>query len=124
LPIQISVLPLQRLVETRAMGEVKDADLLEATDRIATDPTFEAAFDQLVDLSAATGTEVSPRGLRELLDREPIFAAGSRRAIIAPGDLGFGLARMFEMHRGGAAGEVRVFRGRSEALGWLAKPVG
>jgi hypothetical protein len=122
MPIEIAVLPRQRLVETRASGQVEDADLLSATDRIAVDPDFDAGFDQLVDLSDATGSSVSPAGLRTMLGRDPIFAPSARRAVVAPEDLGFGLARMFEMHRDGKAGELRVFRARAEALGWLAKP--
>jgi hypothetical protein len=122
MPIEICVLPGQRLVETRASGSVEDADLLTATDRIAANPDFEADFDQLVDLSGATASSVTPAGLRAMLGRDPIFAPSSRRAVVAPEDLGFGLARMFEMHRDGEAGELRVFRARHEAVGWLARP--
>ena len=40
-------------------------------------------------------------------------------AIIAPRDLLFGMARMYEILRDGSPVEVRVFRDRDEARSWL-----
>ena len=39
--------------------------------------------------------------------------------MVAPGDLGFGLARMFEALSDPSEPEVRVFRDLSEARTWL-----
>lgn len=48
------------------------------------------------------------------------LAPRTRLAIYAPGDLAFGMARMFQSAAAlGAALEVGVFREREDAQGWL-----
>jgi hypothetical protein len=41
-------------------------------------------------------------------------------AIVAPTDVVFGLARMFQMMSEGRGNHIEVFRGMDDALAWLA----
>ena len=46
-------------------------------------------------------------------------APGSKVAIVAPDDLSFGLARMFEVYREDGVLQNTVFRNFEEAIAWL-----
>jgi 23S rRNA C2498 (ribose-2'-O)-methylase RlmM len=42
-----------------------------------------------------------------------------RVAIVAPEDVAYGLARMYEAYQAGSPSQTRVFRAEAEALAWL-----
>ena len=84
---------------------MEDSDLAKGTELLRSDPDFRPDFDQLVDLSGATGEMLSSEAVRGLARERPLFASGARRAIVVGGDLGFGLARMFQTLRTDAAGD-------------------
>src|SRR5262245_1189767 len=95
----------QRLVVVTVTGVLTDQDLLEGYDQMVADPRFRSDYHQLVDLRGATGEAVTAQGVRALVGRDPEFAPTSRRAIVIRSQLGFGMARMYEILRGGEAGE-------------------
>jgi hypothetical protein len=109
----------RRVVIIAIHGELTDQGLLEGYDRLVGDPRFSSHYDELVDLRAATGGEVTAEGVLALVARPAEFAPTSRRAIVIRSDLGFGMARMYEILRGGEAGNVRVFRDLDAAKQWL-----
>lgn len=53
-----------------------------------------------------------------LVERALVLAPTSRRAVVVPSDLGFGMARMYEMLRT-KGGAPRVFRDYDEAVRWV-----
>ncbi len=57
-------------------------------------------------------------GVRTMVDLNP-WGRGSRRAAVAPSDLAFGLARMYEALTQLEHGEFQVFRTMNEAMEWL-----
>lgn len=87
-----------------------------------------AGFDELVDMTRVQ-TIVEPsahqmRALARLSAGMDPPAAGGRFAIVAPGDLAFGLGRMYEVFREmspGSTKQVSVFRDRPSALAWLSR---
>ena len=87
--------------------------------RLAADPLFDPAFDQLFDLGGVTDFKLPEDYIRGGATRS-VFAPESRRVLVAPTDLAYGLARMFAAWNGGAkeAG-FRVFRKKEEAVRWL-----
>jgi hypothetical protein len=48
-----------------------------------------------------------------------VFRPGARAAIVAPSDLAFGLARMWEVYMRGSGLTTRVFRSLSDAKIWV-----
>ena len=100
-------------------GEVTDDDMVEADVALRSHPDFRPDFDQLVVGVNVEKFTVTREGIRKLTANDPLFSGASRRAIVAPTQVGFGMARMFELSRGGQAGEVQVFRSEDEALEWL-----
>lgn len=109
----------RRLITVVVQGELTDSDLLRGEERLRARPDFCADFDELVDLKAADGRRVTADGVRSLARRPPVFSAGSRRALVVATEMGYGMARMYELIQGGEAGEIRVFRDRAEAERWL-----
>lgn len=57
--------------------------------------------------------------MRALVARPALFTPASRRAIIVRSDLGFGMARMYQIFRADEAGAVRVFKDLDGAKEWL-----
>ncbi len=94
-------------------------DLTDHGERLRADPDFKPHFRQLWDLTEITKSELSYAELTGMA-KISVFAPTSRRAILAPVDVVFGMARMFQMLKE-SEGEtgIRVFRQRSEALRWL-----
>jgi hypothetical protein len=111
--------PARRRVRVRVVGSLCDQDLVDGDAELRGDPEFDPAYDQLVDLREAEGSAVSSEGVWELANRPPLFLPTSRRAILVATDLGFGMARMFEMMRGEKSGVIRVFESLDSAELWL-----
>ena len=84
-------------------------------------------FNELVDMSAATELREGPpdrvRALAKLSASMDDPARKSKMAIVAPQDLAFGIARMYQAHRElneMSTKKVGVFRDRESAYRWLA----
>ena len=110
------------LIRFRFHGLVSNADVLDADQAMRDDPAFRAELDQIVDMTGIEEMQLTPAGVRELSERPPIFSLQSRRAIVVGGDLGYGLARVYQARRGDVAGEIQVFRASAEAEVWLSQP--
>jgi len=106
-----------------ATGVLTDDDIITHQQRLAQDPDFKADLRQLFDARGVTQVEVTPETLRHRADANP-FGYGARRAIIAPGDVVFGLARLFQLtaNARGHRDELQVFRSSAEARAWLGLP--
>ncbi len=107
------------LIITTVTGLLDDEDLL-AVDLLCRDnPEFKPEYDQLVDLRLAQVQAITRDGVQALANRPPLFIRTSRRAIVVATDMGYGMARMFELMRDSRAGEIRIFREMTEAKAWL-----
>ena len=85
---------------------------------LASDPRFRNTFNELVDLEEFSGSE---SGYREIsaraADSDP-FSPSARRAIFAPTDFAFGMARMYIATRR-AEDTIALFRDLESARKWL-----
>ncbi len=119
MPISYEVDKQRRLVVCTASGVVTAGDVMEFHERIVKDNDFNSSFSQLVDCTAITKTNISPKGMRALAE-ESSFSTDSRRAFVADSPLGFGLSRVYEIVRSLQGDKhIRVFRNRADALTWL-----
>jgi hypothetical protein len=123
MPFSLEIDRTARLVRVSLSGTVSDEDVLAADDELRA-AQFDPDFDELIDFSDAQDAGLTSQSIRELAGRNPVFGAGSRRAIVVRSDLGYGLARMFQARRGEAAGEIQIFRSLAHAQHWLAQPPG
>ena len=119
MPARYEIDKERRLVITTATGVLVVADALAHQENLRKDPQFDPTFSQLMDLTQVMEYKIGLDDMLSLTQRR-IFAPESRRAIVVPDDLSYGLARMFEMLRENA-GEfgIRIFRNRAEALDWV-----
>jgi hypothetical protein len=109
------------LIVTTAEGRVTFDDIRAHQARLPADPDFDASFDQLIDMTAATKFEISADQARILAKRR-ILSPESRRAFVATKPHIFGLGRMMEIYREGPGyADVQVFYSMDEALEWLER---
>jgi len=118
MPIEYEIDADKHLVHCRASGTLTNRELIDHYRSIATDPAFDPHFDQLADLGPVERFDLDATTIRrEAL--ETVFDASARRAIVAPTDVGFGLARIYGSYAELAPQTVRVFRDMSDARRWL-----
>jgi len=108
----------RRIILSTASGVLTDHDIREHQQQLRSDPDFDASFDQLWDHRDVTDFQITTATLRDLATARS-FKPGSRRAVVTPSDLGFGLARMFQTLHEEAPEDLRVFRTIEEARSWL-----
>ena len=96
---------------------MRGAELIAHARALASDPRFHPALHQLFDLRDATRGEVDRATILLLASLSPL--AGARRAIVVPGDLAYGLSRMFELLRDPFPDTIRVCRSLTAACEWL-----
>jgi hypothetical protein len=119
MPISYTIEPAVALVLSRGWGIVTSGELLAQTQALTANPRFDAAWQQLFDLREAMLAQVDTDVVGVLAMLSP-FGRGARRAIVAPHDLTYGLARMFELLRASYADAIYVCRSLMEACAWLA----
>jgi hypothetical protein len=115
----------RRLVWANGHGTLTDDEVF-AYKRTVWSRTDVAGYDELFDVTSvehiALPSTARVRELAELAAAMDRGTSASKLAVVAPDDLAFGLARMYEIYRGLAAGSVRqvgIFRSLSEALTFL-----
>jgi hypothetical protein len=116
MPVTHRVLPKLDLVHSVWSGVVTMEEARGHNEALLADPDFHPAMKQLSD-ARSVESEVSGLGVRGLA-RHSAFGPLSRRAIVAPDDVIFGISRMYQA-QATDAGEIRVFRRLDEALEWL-----
>ena len=118
MPIDYHIDNLEGIVYTTVSGVVTPEDLRSVRKRLAADADFSPNLKQIMDLRAITEIALTSQEVRELAVGDS-FAPGSRRAILAPRDLDFGMARMYAAGTDNVQGNLRVFRDEDEARDWI-----
>lgn len=127
MPIQYRIhIELRRVIAT-AHGTLTDADVFGYQNEVWSRDDV-AGFDEIVDMTHVEHVQLpvpSAERLRALASLSSSMDATSARfAIVAPGDLAYGLGRMYGAYRGldrRSKKEVRVFRSLEEAVSWLGE---
>jgi len=99
-------------------GVVTAEDYFTVDEELRRDPSFRSHFCELIDLTAADLARITSDGVRRIAAHDPDRNANVRTAIVAPRDLEFGIARMFEVLREHRS-QIAVFRDMDEARRWL-----
>lgn len=119
--IQRTIDAAARVVVLAVSGELDDRELLGLADELEKDPGVEPDFALLIDLRQADGHKVTSPGVRALATRPLVLSPESRRAVVVPTDLGFGMARMYDALAQQRGGILRVFRDYDEARRWVER---
>lgn len=124
-PFDVSVLQHRGLIVSRFRGVVSDTDLLDAQDWFDRNVTWVSGYGQLIDISEGDFSGVSAKLMAELAARLGAYfdnagITAAKVAIYAPGDMQFGMGRIFEAWANNeSAVEVYTFRDRALARDWL-----
>ena len=105
-----------KTVFSNGTGVATDDDIRGHSEALQNDPEFDRTYNQLIDLSGVTNFELSLATIQAVAWNR-IFGETSRRAIVAPQDVAFGSARVFQAHN--APDTVMVFRDMDKARRWL-----
>ena len=122
MPTRYEYDPATRIVRIEISGEVREAELVDLAQKLASDESFAPGHGELVDLRGLRDTDVSAPALRQvagIFARTDRYADRTRVAMCAPDDLAFGLSRMYEAFRESSGLQLRVFRTLGEAERWL-----
>ena len=106
------------LVVTRIWDTFSNDDLRDGLSHLMADPRFDHRYRSLVDMRDVMDITVDTSVLAETA-RTPVFASSARRAIVAPSDHAFGIARMYAAYAEHDGCSVQVFRDFDEAERWL-----
>lgn len=107
--------PLQKLLTVTLSGVVDDADFADEGF-----PDIPVGTREILDMSAATRAAVSGAEIRRVAERDQAWPNRvTQMAIVAPTEVAFGLARMYQTLADGMKTEVKVFRDVAEARAWL-----
>jgi hypothetical protein len=118
MPVTYRVDGERRLLVVTLAGLVTKKDLDELAEAVANDGAVDHSWPALVDASTLSPSGITTGMLRARADithQEPVPVA-----VVAPTDVVFGLARMFQMMSEGRGNRVEVFRDTASALAWLA----
>lgn len=105
------------------VGDISDSDLLPSYKQLYQNENWKPGFNEIVDLRNAELSDVTNKGLERLAIFVKQVTVGKcevfKTAVIAPDDLPFGLARVYEAVSVDTLESVRVFRDLKLAFEWL-----
>jgi hypothetical protein len=109
-------------VEVRFDGPVTAQEIEASNEALYAHAYAEGLRYQFADFSAVTAIKVTAADVLRLADQEQRLApqgAVVYIALLAPQPVAYGLCRMWQAYVETAGIDVRVCRGRAEALDWL-----
>ncbi len=113
------------LVRIIAEGKLTDSEMLNLSHQLFCDKNFNIELNQLIDLRKVTSLCVTTKGIEQLVAHER-QCIGSKRcgklAIIAPTDITFGTARMYQSLSFDETFMIQVFRKVGKVDEWLGLP--
>ena len=99
-------------------GDVSDDDIITHQKNSRDDPELDPSYGQLIDLTNIRKLEITAQGVQQFTSTE-FSTERSRRAFVAPNDVSYGFARMFQMMRDSTEEQTEVFRDFDEAVQWI-----
>jgi len=126
-PIVVEIDQTRRVRYASARGVLTDADVLEGYAAVLAAPAYDPALDMVFDCSGVEWLAVAPSTIRRiaelvaLADRAIPQGVHPRAAIVAPTDVVFGMARMYQARRESQDTPRQYFvcRTMPEARSWL-----
>jgi hypothetical protein len=123
MPVSYEILKDIGVIVVRHLGRTSDEEMLATYGNLINEADFDLTYPKLVDLRESGSVDRSAGALHALAGLVQKHYTGkgvkSVAAIIAPADLYYGLARMYEALTDKDVEEVRVFRDLSGAAEWL-----
>jgi len=123
MPIKFTIYEEHKVFVSHWVGVIVDSEILPAYRALYAKEQMTHEFNKLSDLRKADVLNVTSETLHHLSSFVASYYAGKgvqpKTAVIAPKDLAYGLARMYELTSGNSPEIVMVFRNPNEAIKWL-----
>ena len=117
MPISYAIDAARQVVRIRLWGEVTREELDANSLRLSSDPQFRPDLPYICDARDLSVPPAIDDVVRAAY--RSVFAAGTRRAIVAGSDVIYGLARLFAGRSGSVGDGLQIFRDMDEAERWL-----
>jgi len=108
----------QRTIFSTGSGILTQDDLQGHRNRLRDDPDLDPSYDHLYNFSGATELKLSMEFVRSFA-RQRVRSEKAKIAVVAPNDVFFGSARVYQVWHDTMPGEVNVFRSVDEVRRWL-----
>ena len=118
MPVTYRIDNANNIVFATASGELTAADIESFRREAADDPAFHQYLDTIFDFRNITGLSLTGEDVRDLT-AGAIFHEQSRRALVVPTELMYGVSRMYSLYIGAESDVMRVFYDMDEARRWL-----
>jgi hypothetical protein len=105
-----------RLLLAVAYGRVEDSELQELYFGIRKRKDENHALTGILDLTGVTDFDVRSETIRGLANTPPNFEDPALRAVVAPTDFLFGMARMFQLRGAATREQLHIVRSFKEAF--------
>ena len=102
----------------KANGELTAKDILAFRRAAVEDPDFDPHLDSIFDFLDINGIEMSGDEVRELT-LSAVFHERSRRALVVPSKVMYGISRMYSLYIRADSDVMKVFYDMNEARRWL-----
>lgn len=122
MPIRTIIEKQKGLIRTTATGHVTGADLIDYYKRLRAHPDFKHNLDEIFDATQVETIDLKADDVRRLsafTEEYTSLGVPVKVAIVATGDLEFGLSRMYEMLQVRSINVLKVFRERALAERWI-----
>jgi hypothetical protein len=122
MPIRTMIDKGSNLIRTTASGRVTGRDLVDYYHRLRAHPDFRGSLNEIFDATQVDTIDLTADDVRRLSSVTEEFTRRGvpvKVAIIAPGDLEFGMSRMYEMLQSQSINVLKVFRERAAAEAWI-----
>ncbi len=121
MPITSKIDLERHIVYSYFNGVISEADIIRHGTALKSDPNFDPAFHEILDVRGITELEASSAMIQKIASSKSIFNPDSMHAIIAPAGLLFGLSRMFQMLSDRTRPNVAVVSTPEEADRYIAE---
>jgi hypothetical protein len=121
MPFRFHIDPEARMLHVVGEGAISQTERLETMRAWIRHPDFRPGLDTLCDFSRATSAPdlADLRQIVALINQHAAAIGNKKLAMIVTAPLTFGAARQFQSLAEATPLDVRVFRDRDGALGWL-----
>ena len=123
MPVSVEYDPSSRVMTYRVSEDPGLDEMREAVNERMANPDYAKGIHVVWDLRAADFSSLESGRLRqvsaEAARRLETGPSDARIAVIASGDLEYGMARVYEVYAGGDPSRIRVFRTEEGVESWL-----
>ena len=118
MPVTYHIDKATNILFAKASGELTAEDIQVFRRAAVEDPDFDPHLDTIFDFLDITGLQLSGDEVRELT-HSAIFHERSRRALVVPSKVMFGVSRMYSLYIRAESDVMKVFYDMKDARRWL-----